>query len=69
MQKLEHFKEVEIAKIKMEEKVQTQKEISELRHELEKTHQAKSEALISREKNAIERLQKQQEVKFQIFFS
>ncbi|XP_032535271.1 oral-facial-digital syndrome 1 protein isoform X1 [Chiroxiphia lanceolata] len=61
-QKLEHFKEVEVAKIKMEEKVQTQKEISELRHELEKTHQAKSEALISREKNAIERLQKQQEI-------
>ncbi|NXJ78193.1 OFD1 protein, partial [Trogon melanurus] len=60
--KLEHFKEVEIAKIKMEEKAQTQKEISELRHELEKTHQAKSEALISREKNAIERLQKQQEI-------
>lgn len=52
----------------MEEKVQTQKEISELRHELERTHQAKSEALISREKNAIERLQKQQEVKFQLFF-
>ncbi|NXL34365.1 OFD1 protein, partial [Glaucidium brasilianum] len=61
-QKLEQFKEVEIAKIKMEEKVQTQKEISELRHELERTHQAKSEALISREKNAIERLQKQQEI-------
>ncbi|NXN23668.1 OFD1 protein, partial [Nycticryphes semicollaris] len=61
-QKLEHFKEVEIAKIKMEEKVQTQKEISELRHELERAHQAKSEALISREKNAIERLQKQQEI-------
>ncbi|NXQ37924.1 OFD1 protein, partial [Catharus fuscescens] len=61
-QKLEHFKEVEIAKIKMEEKAQTQKEISELRHELEKTHQAKTEALISREKNAIERLQKQQEI-------
>ncbi|NXE95314.1 OFD1 protein, partial [Menura novaehollandiae] len=61
-QKLEHFKEVEIAKIKMEEKVQTQKEITELRHELERTHQAKSEALIFREKNAIERLQKQQEI-------
>ncbi|XP_005151502.2 centriole and centriolar satellite protein OFD1 isoform X1 [Melopsittacus undulatus] len=61
-QKLEHFKEVEIAKIKMEEKVQTQKEISELRHELERAHQAKAEALISREKNAIERLQKQQEI-------
>ncbi|NXA46922.1 OFD1 protein, partial [Nothocercus julius] len=61
-QKLEHFKEVEIAKIKMQEKMQTQKEISELRREFERTHQAKSEALISREKNAIERLQKQQEI-------
>ncbi|XP_061220445.1 centriole and centriolar satellite protein OFD1 [Neopsephotus bourkii] len=61
-QKLEHFKEVEIAKIKMDEKAQTQKEISELRHELERAHQAKAEALISREKNAIERLQKQQEI-------
>ncbi|XP_035397955.1 centriole and centriolar satellite protein OFD1 isoform X2 [Cygnus atratus] len=61
-QELEHFKEVEIAKIKMEEKAQTQKEISELRYELERTHQAKAEALISREKNAIERLQKQQEI-------
>ncbi|XP_014377649.1 oral-facial-digital syndrome 1 protein isoform X2 [Alligator sinensis] len=61
-QKLQHFKEVEIAKIRMEEKTQCQKEISELWHELERTHQAKSEALISREKNAIERLQKQQEI-------
>lgn len=50
----------------MEEKAQTQKEISELRYELERTHQAKAEALVSREKNAIERLQKQQEVKFPI---
>uniref|UniRef100_V9GVH4 Oral-facial-digital syndrome 1 n=1 Tax=Gallus gallus TaxID=9031 RepID=V9GVH4_CHICK len=61
-QKLQHFKEVEVAKIKMEEKAQTQKEISELRYELERTHQAKAEALVSREKNAIERLQKQQEI-------
>uniref|UniRef100_A0A8C3LFA8 OFD1 centriole and centriolar satellite protein n=1 Tax=Chrysolophus pictus TaxID=9089 RepID=A0A8C3LFA8_CHRPC len=61
-QKLQHFKEVEIAKIKMEEKAQTQREISELRYELERTHQAKAEALVSREKNAIERLQKQQEI-------
>jgi len=50
----------------MEEKAQTQKEISELRYELERTHQAKAEALVSREKNAIERLKKQQEVKYQI---
>uniref|UniRef100_A0A8D0GE26 OFD1 centriole and centriolar satellite protein n=1 Tax=Sphenodon punctatus TaxID=8508 RepID=A0A8D0GE26_SPHPU len=61
-QKLQHFKEVEIAKIRMEEKAQSRKEISELCREFERTHQAKSEALNSREKNAIERLQKQQEI-------
>ncbi|XP_038613235.1 oral-facial-digital syndrome 1 protein isoform X2 [Tachyglossus aculeatus] len=61
-QKLNHFKEVEIAKIRMEEKRRSQKEISELRQEFEKTHQAKSEALLCREKNAIERLQKHQEI-------
>ncbi|XP_060625975.2 centriole and centriolar satellite protein OFD1 isoform X2 [Anolis sagrei] len=61
-QKLEHFREVEIAKIKMDERARSQKEISELRRELEKDHQAKSEALSSRERNAIERLQKQQEI-------
>nr|XP_034972721.1 oral-facial-digital syndrome 1 protein isoform X3 [Zootoca vivipara] len=61
-QKLRHFKEVEIAKIKMDERAQSQKEISELRREFEKVHRAKSEALSSRERNAIERLQKQQEI-------
>lgn len=61
-QKLQHFKEVEIAKIKMEEKTQCQKEVSELRKEFERAHQARTEALTSRERNAIERLQKQQEI-------
>ncbi|XP_048348633.1 oral-facial-digital syndrome 1 protein [Sphaerodactylus townsendi] len=61
-QKLHHFKEVEIAKIQMDERAQSQKEISELRREFEKAHQAKSEALTSRERNAISRLQKQQEI-------
>uniref|UniRef100_A0A8C8S3B6 OFD1 centriole and centriolar satellite protein n=1 Tax=Pelusios castaneus TaxID=367368 RepID=A0A8C8S3B6_9SAUR len=61
-EKLQHFKEVEIAKIRMEEKAQCQKEVSELRREFERTNQVKSEALIVREKNAIERLQKQQEI-------
>ncbi|XP_050819410.1 centriole and centriolar satellite protein OFD1 isoform X3 [Gopherus flavomarginatus] len=60
--KLQHFKEVEIAKIRMEEKAQCQKELSDLHREFERTNQAKSEALIAREKNAIERLQKQQEI-------
>ncbi|XP_043928465.1 oral-facial-digital syndrome 1 protein [Protopterus annectens] len=61
-QKLLHFKEVEIAKIRMEEKEKSRKEITEFRRELEKTFQVKSEALLTREKNAIERLQKQQEI-------
>uniref|UniRef100_A0A674I6J2 OFD1 centriole and centriolar satellite protein n=1 Tax=Terrapene triunguis TaxID=2587831 RepID=A0A674I6J2_9SAUR len=61
-EKLQHFKEVEIAKIRIEEKAQCQKEVSDLRREFERTNQAKSEALIAREKNAIERLQKQQEI-------
>ncbi|XP_054829262.1 centriole and centriolar satellite protein OFD1 isoform X2 [Eublepharis macularius] len=61
-QKLHHFKEVEISKMKMDERTRSQKEISELRREFEKTHQAKAEALTIRERNAIERLQKQQEI-------
>ncbi|XP_077199320.1 centriole and centriolar satellite protein OFD1 isoform X2 [Paroedura picta] len=61
-QKLKHFKDVEIAKIKMDERARSQKEISELRREFDKDHQAKSEALTSRERNAIARLQKQQEI-------
>ncbi|KAF7254530.1 Oral-facial-digital syndrome 1 protein, partial [Varanus komodoensis] len=61
-QKLQHFREIEIAKIKMDERTQSQKEISELRREFEKAYQAKSEALNSRERNAIERLRKQQEI-------
>lgn len=48
----------------MEEKTQCQKEVSELRKEFERAHQARTEALTSRERNAIERLQKQQEVIF-----
>ncbi|XP_074048526.1 centriole and centriolar satellite protein OFD1 isoform X3 [Macrotis lagotis] len=61
-QKLKHFKDIEITRMRMEEKTKLQKEMTELRQEFEKTHQAKSEALISREKNAIERLQKHQEI-------
>uniref|UniRef100_A0A4X2M753 OFD1 centriole and centriolar satellite protein n=1 Tax=Vombatus ursinus TaxID=29139 RepID=A0A4X2M753_VOMUR len=61
-QKLKYFKDIEIERMRMEEKRRLQKEMTELRQEFEKTHQAKSEALISREKNAIERLQKHQEI-------
>ncbi|XP_061735076.1 centriole and centriolar satellite protein ofd1 isoform X2 [Nerophis ophidion] len=60
--KMQHFKEVEIAKVKMEEKVQCQKEFDKLKQELERTYEMKTKALNIREKNAIERLQKQQEI-------
>ncbi|XP_039599540.1 oral-facial-digital syndrome 1 protein homolog isoform X2 [Polypterus senegalus] len=68
-QKFLHFKEVELAKIKMEEKEKSHKEIAELRRELNRTYQAKSEALINREKSAIERLQKQQEIEEKEIYS
>ncbi|KAM3836900.1 centriole and centriolar satellite protein OFD1 isoform 2-T5 [Vipera latastei] len=62
LQKLQHFKDVEIAKIKMDERAKFKKELSELQKEFQRDHQAKSEALTSRERNAIERLHKQQEI-------
>ncbi|XP_041127530.1 oral-facial-digital syndrome 1 protein homolog isoform X1 [Polyodon spathula] len=61
-QKMQHFKEVELAKLRMEEKAKSHKELSELKRELERTYQTKSDALISREKNSVERLQKQKEI-------
>ncbi|KAG5283349.1 hypothetical protein AALO_G00041090 [Alosa alosa] len=60
--KLQHLKDVEIAKVKMEEKEKAQKEILDFRRDMERTYEMKSEALIHREKNAIERLQKQQQI-------
>ncbi|XP_061547233.1 centriole and centriolar satellite protein ofd1 isoform X1 [Phycodurus eques] len=60
--KMQHFKEVELAKVKMEEKVQFQKEFDKLKQELERTYEMKTTALNTREKHAIERLQKQQEI-------
>ncbi|KAK6292535.1 hypothetical protein J4Q44_G00371190 [Coregonus suidteri] len=60
--KLQHYKDVEIAKVKMEEKDKSRKEILQLRQDMERTYKMKSEALINREKNAIDRLQKQQEI-------
>ncbi|XP_059944252.1 centriole and centriolar satellite protein OFD1-like isoform X2 [Mesoplodon densirostris] len=60
-QKLKYFKYIEIAKIKMEEKRKCEKELAELRNEFERACQAKSEALISREKMTLKRIQKHQE--------
>ncbi|XP_042638468.1 oral-facial-digital syndrome 1 protein [Orycteropus afer afer] len=62
VQKLKHFKDTEIAKIKMEEKRKYEKELAEFRNEFEKVCRAKSQALISQEKNTLERLQKHQEM-------
>ncbi|KAM9320039.1 centriole and centriolar satellite protein OFD1 [Gastrophryne carolinensis] len=61
-QKLKHFKDVEIAKIKLEEREKSQMEISNMRRELQNTYQSKQDSLVTREKNAIERLQRQQEI-------
>uniref|UniRef100_A0A8D2DMY1 OFD1 centriole and centriolar satellite protein n=1 Tax=Sciurus vulgaris TaxID=55149 RepID=A0A8D2DMY1_SCIVU len=60
-QKLKYFKDNEIAKLKMDEKRKYEKELSEFRNEFKKAYHAKNEALISREKNALERIQKRQE--------
>ncbi|XP_037368591.1 centriole and centriolar satellite protein OFD1 isoform X2 [Talpa occidentalis] len=59
--KLAYFKETELGKVKMEEKRKCEKELAELRNEFERACQAKSEAIISREKMSLERIQKHQE--------
>lgn len=59
---MQHFKDVEIATVKMEEKGTFHKEFDKLKHELERAYELKAKALMEREKNAIDRLQKQQEV-------
>ncbi|XP_017364310.1 oral-facial-digital syndrome 1 protein isoform X1 [Cebus imitator] len=61
-QKLKIFKDTEIAKIKMEAKKKYEKELSMFQNDFEKACQAKSEALILREKSTIERIQKHQEI-------
>ncbi|XP_041596291.1 oral-facial-digital syndrome 1 protein [Vulpes lagopus] len=60
--KLKYFKDIEIAKIEMEEKRKAEKELAQFRNELERACQAKSEALHSREKLTLERIQKHQEI-------
>ncbi|KAG7264603.1 hypothetical protein CRUP_002192 [Coryphaenoides rupestris] len=60
--KLQHFKEVEMAKMRLEEKARSNKEFANFRQELEKTYEMKADCLMNREKNAIDRLQKQQKI-------
>lgn len=61
---MQHFKDVEMAKVRMEEKAKFHKEFDKLKQELERTYEMKAKALMDREKNAIDRLQKQQEVDY-----
>ncbi|XP_017400794.1 oral-facial-digital syndrome 1 protein-like isoform X2 [Cebus imitator] len=61
-QKLKFFKDTEIAKIKMEEKKKYERELAIFQNDFEKACQAKSEALILREKSTLERIQKHQEI-------
>uniref|UniRef100_A0A3Q3QQX0 Uncharacterized protein n=1 Tax=Monopterus albus TaxID=43700 RepID=A0A3Q3QQX0_MONAL len=60
--KMQHFKDAEIAKVRMEEKANFHKEIDKLKKELYGTYEMKAKSLMDREKNAIDRLQKQQEI-------
>nr|XP_035161200.1 centriole and centriolar satellite protein OFD1-like [Callithrix jacchus] len=61
-QKLKFFKDTEIAKIKMEVRKKYEKELAIFQNDFEKACQAKSEALILREKSTLERIQKHQEI-------
>ncbi|KAM9486823.1 centriole and centriolar satellite protein ofd1 isoform 1-T1 [Clarias gariepinus] len=67
--RMQHFQEVEISRVRMEEKEKCQQEMLEVRRQLERNHEMKSEALMSREKNAIERLQKQQQMEERDIYS
>ncbi|KAK5861078.1 hypothetical protein PBY51_022498 [Eleginops maclovinus] len=60
--KMQHFKDVELATVQMEEKAKFHKEFDKLKQDLERTYEMKAKALMEREKNAIDRLQKQQEI-------
>ncbi|XP_055124732.1 centriole and centriolar satellite protein OFD1 isoform X5 [Symphalangus syndactylus] len=61
-QKLKFFKDTEIAKIKTEAKKKYEKELAMFQNDFEKACQAKSEALVLREKSTLERIQKHQEI-------
>lgn len=59
---MQHFKDVELAKVQMEAKASFDKEFDRLKQELQRTYEMKAKALIDREKNSIDQLQKQREV-------
>lgn len=55
-------KDDEVARIRLEEKENFRRELDKARKELERTYQAKFDALVVRERNATERLQREQEM-------
>ncbi|XP_045685913.1 oral-facial-digital syndrome 1 protein-like [Phyllostomus hastatus] len=61
-QKLKHFKNDEIEKIKKEERKKSEAQLAKFWNDVEKACQAKSEALLSQEKMSLERIQKNQEI-------
>ncbi|XP_055987236.1 centriole and centriolar satellite protein OFD1 [Sorex fumeus] len=68
-EKLKYLKETEIAKIKMEERRKSEKELAEFRKEFEIACQVKSEALLSQERQSIERIQKHKEIETKEIFA
>ncbi|TWW80892.1 Oral-facial-digital syndrome 1 protein -like protein [Takifugu flavidus] len=60
--KMQHFKDAELAKVRMEEKASFHKEFDRLKQELQRTYEMKAKALMDREKNSIDQLQKQREI-------
>ncbi|XP_033742061.1 oral-facial-digital syndrome 1 protein homolog isoform X2 [Pecten maximus] len=59
---LARMKDNEIARIRVEEKENGRREIDQLRRELERTYQNKIDSMTTRERNSIERMQKEQEM-------
>ncbi|KAL4230641.1 oxidative DNA demethylase [Mactra antiquata] len=56
------MKEDEVSRIRLEEKENFRRELDKARKEMERTYQAKFDALVVRERNATERLQREQEM-------
>lgn len=66
---MQHFKDVELAKVRMEEKASFHKEFDRLKQELQRSYEVKAKALMDREKNALDQIQKQQEVQIPFLFT
>ncbi|XP_071087018.1 centriole and centriolar satellite protein OFD1-like [Haliotis cracherodii] len=59
---LARMKDTEIARIRLEEREECRRQMDQQRRELERTYQSKYDALVERERNSIERLQREQEI-------